>query len=116
MLNIKPVLQIQGDKLDAFAKVRGLKQAKKTMLDALEKDLTERFAGQSMYIRGAYTCAEEEGKAWIEEVKARFPGYPVYMDPLSLSVSCHIGPGAVAVLCCRELPETGCVDYQAFAQ
>lgn len=49
-----------------------------------------------MYIRGAYTCAEEEGKAWIEEVKARFPGYPVYMDPLSLSVSCHIGPGAVA--------------------
>lgn len=116
VLNIKPVLQIQGDKLDAFAKVRGLKQAKKTMLDALEKDLTERFAGQSMYIRGAYTCAEEEGKAWIEEVKARFPGYPVYMDPLSLSVSCHIGPGAVAVLCCRELPETGCVDYQAFAQ
>ena len=115
VLNIKPILTIQGDKLDAFAKVRGLKQAKKTMLDALEKDLTERFAGQSMEIRGACTCAEEEGKAWIEEVKARFPGYPVYMDPLSLSVSCHIGPGAVAVLCCRELPETGCVDYQAFA-
>ena len=115
VLNIKPVLQIQGDKLDAFCESAGPETSQKTMLDALEKDLTERFAGQSMYIRGAYTCAEEEGKAWIEEVKARFPGYPVYMDPLSLSVSCHIGPGAVAVLCCRELPETGCVDYQAFA-
>lgn len=114
VLNIKPVLQIQGDKLDAFAKVRGKKQAKKTMLDAVEKDLKERFVGEKMYIRGAYTCSDEEGKAWIEEVKERFPGYDVYMDRLSLSVSCHIGPDSLAVLCVRELPETGFIDYANF--
>lgn len=114
VLNIKPVLQIQGEKLDAYAKVRGKKQAKKAMLDALEKDLKGRFAGEQMYIRGAYTCSDEEGQEWIEEVKARFPGYDVYMDRLSLSVSCHIGPGAVAVLCARVLPETGYIDYASF--
>ena len=114
VLNIKPVLQIQGEKLDAYAKVRGKKQAKKTMLDALEKDLNGRFAGEKMYIRGAYTCSDEEGAAWIEEVKARFPGCEVYMDRLSLSVSCHIGAGALAVLCVRELPEAGFIDYTAF--
>lgn len=115
VLNIKPVLQIQGEKLDAFAKVRGKKQAKKTMLDAVEKDLKERFAGEKMYIRGAYTCSDEEGQAWIEEVKERFPGYDVYMDRLSLSVSCHIGPDSLALLCVHELPETGYIDYANFA-
>ena len=83
------------------------------MLDAIEKDLTTRFAGEKMYIRGAYTCSEKEKEKWLHEVRNRFPGYPVYMDPLSLSVSCHIGPGAAAVLCCRELPETGTVDYES---
>lgn len=114
VLNIKPVLQIQGEKLDAFAKVRGKKQAKKTMLDAIEKDMKERFAGEEVYIRGAYTCSDEEGAAWIEEVKQRFPGYDVYMDRLSLSVSCHIGPDSVAVLCARVLPETGRLNYPDF--
>ena len=114
VLNIKTVLQIQGEKLDAFAKVRGKKQAKKTMLDAVEKDLKERFAGEKMYIRGGYTCSDEEGKAWIEEVKERFPGYDVYMDRLSLSVSCHIGPDSLAVLCVHELPEVGHIDYADF--
>ena len=114
VLNIKPVLQIQGEKLDAFAKVRGSKQARKTMLDAIDKDLAGRFAGQEVYIRGAYTCSDEEGQAWIDEVKAHFPGQDVYMDRLSLSVSCHIGPGAVAVLCAHVVPETGRIDYQNF--
>ena len=111
VLNIKPVLTIQGEKLDAFAKVRGRKAAKKAMLDAIEKDITERFAGEEVYIRGAYTCTEEEAAAWKEEICARFPGYAVEMDRLSLSVSCHIGPGALAVLCCRVLPETGRLPY-----
>lgn len=101
VLNIKPVLQIQGGKLDAFAKARGWKQAKKTMLDAIEKDRKERFAGESVLIQAAYTCSKEEAEAWREEIIARIPDAEVDMDPLSLSVACHIGPGALAVTCTK---------------
>ncbi len=106
VLNIKPVLQIQGEKLDAFAKVRGFKAAKKKMLDAIEKDITKRFAGKKLYLMAAYTCAEEEAEEWKKEIEARFPGYEVHMDPLSLSVSCHIGPGSMAVACCKVIDES----------
>ncbi len=103
VLNIKPVLQIQGEKLDAFAKVRGFKAAKKKMLDAMEKDITQRFAGKKVILMAAYTCSDGEAKEWKKEIEARFPGYEVHMDPLSLSVSCHIGPGSMAIACCKEL-------------
>ena len=102
VLNLKPVLQIQGEKLDSYAKVRGWKAAKKAMLDAAQKDLTGRFAGKEMYIHAAYTCSEEEAKEWKGEIEARFPGYDVHMDRLSLSVSCHIGAGSKAVACIKK--------------
>ncbi len=102
VLNIKPVLQIQGDKLDAFAKVRGFKAAKKKMLDAMEKDINVRFAGKKVHLQAAYTCSAEEAEEWKKEIMERFPGYEVHMDPLSLSVSCHIGPGSMAIACCKE--------------
>ena len=103
VLNLKPVLQIQGEKLDAFAKVRGWKQAKKTMLDAMEKDLLHRFGGKKMSLLAAYTCSAEEAKSWKEELEDRFPNYTIDMDLLSLSVACHIGPGALAVACAKEV-------------
>ncbi len=103
VLNIKPVLQIQGEKLDAFAKARGWKAAKKIMLDAMEKDINERFAGKPVHLCAAYTCSEETAEEWKREIEARFPGYEVHMDRLSLSVSCHIGAGAMAVACCKKL-------------
>lgn len=103
VLNLKPVLQIQGEKLDAFAKVRGWKQAKKTMLDTMEKDLLHRFGGKKMSLLAAYTCSAEEAKSWKEELEDRFPNYTIDMDPLSLSVACHIGPGALAVACAKEV-------------
>ena len=103
VLNLKPVLQIQGEKLDAFAKVRGWKQAKKTMLDAMEKDLLHRFGGKKLSLLAAYTCSAEEAKSWKEELEDRFPNYTIDMDPLSLSVACHIGPGALAVACAKEV-------------
>lgn len=103
VLNLKPVLQIQGEKLDAFAKVRGWKQAKKTMLDAIEKDLLHRFGGKKMSLLAAYTCSAEEAKSWKEELEDRFPNYTIDMDPLSLSVACHIGAGALAVACAKEV-------------
>ena len=103
VLNLKPVLQIQGEKLDAFAKVRGIKAAKKTMLDAMEKDIRERFAGSQVNLAAAYTCTEEEAGVWKREIEERFPGYELVMDKLSLSVSCHIGPGAIAITCSRKI-------------
>jgi fatty acid-binding protein DegV len=75
------------------------------MLDAVEKDLTQRFAGKEMYLDLAYTCSQEDALQWKREVEARFPGYEIHMDPLSLSVSCHIGFGAVAITCCHKVPE-----------
>ena len=103
VLNIKPVLQIQGEKLDAFAKVRGMKVARLKMLDAMEKDINERFAGHKVHLMGAYTCTEEEAAEWKKQVEERFPGYDIYMAPLSLSVTCHIGKGSMAIACSRVI-------------
>lgn len=103
VLNIKPVLTIQGDKLDAYAKVRGFKAGKKKMLDAMEKDINERFAGKKMHLLAAHTCSEEEAMTWKEEIEKRFPGYQVHIDPLSLSISCHIGWGSMAIACCKQI-------------
>lgn len=105
VLNLKPVLQIQGEKLDAFAKVRGWKAAKRTMLNAIEKDLTGRFADvkDDMVLGMAYTCSGEEAQEWKQEITERFPGYEIVEGPLSLSVACHIGPGAMAVTCMKKI-------------
>ena len=105
VLNLKPVLQIQGERLDAYAKVRGWKAAKKTMLNAIEKDLNERFADvkEQMVLGMAYTCTKEEAQEWKQEIMDRFPGYDIVEGPLSLSVACHIGPGAMAVTCMKRL-------------
>lgn len=105
VLNLKPVLQIQGEKLDAFAKVRGWKAAKRTMLNAIEKDLTGRFADvkDDMVLGMAYTCSSEEAQEWKQEIAERFPGYEIVEGPLSLSVACHIGPGAMAVTCMKKI-------------
>lgn len=103
VLNIKPVLTIQGAKLDAFAKARGWKAAKKIMLDAMERDIAQRFAGRQVHLSAAYTCTDEEAREWKGEIEARFPGYEVHMDRLSLSVACHIGAGSMAVACSRKV-------------
>ena len=103
VLNLKPVLQIQGAKLDAFAKVRGWKAAKKTMLDAIEKDIKERFSGKEIHLEIAYTCTEEAAEEWKKEVSERLPGYEIHMDKLSLSVACHIGAGSMAVACSKKI-------------
>ena len=105
VLNLKPVLQIQGEKLDAFAKVRGWKAAKKTMLNAIEKDLTDRFADvkDQMVLGMAYTCSKEEADEWKNEIQTRFPDYELVEGSLSLSIACHIGPGAMAITCMKRV-------------
>ena len=101
LLRLKPVLQIHGEKLDAFAKTRGVKQAKKKMIAAVRKELEERFQdgdfGKHAYLQSAYTKDEEAALKWKEELMAEFPGMEFQQDPLSLSVACHIGAGALAV-------------------
>ncbi len=108
VLNIKPVLQIQGGKLDAFAKVRGQRAAAVTMIDAMKKDFKTRFADKAekgeMHLFVAHTHGDEAANAFAREIEAAFPGYTVeYIDPLSLSVSCHIGAGALAVACSEKI-------------
>ena len=105
VLNLKPVLQIQGEKLDAFSKVRGWKAAKRTMLKAIEKDLNDRFADvrEDMVLGMAYTCSKEEAQEWKQEIAEKFPEYEIVEGPLSLSVTCHIGPGAMAVTCMKKV-------------
>lgn len=108
ILKIKPVLQIQGQKLDAFKKVQTLKKAKEVIVSALKSDLEVRFAdltkkGQ-MAIAIAHTANDKEAEIFKAELENTFPDVPVvYTDPLSLSVSCHIGPGALAAVCMRVL-------------
>ena len=102
LLKIKPVLQIQGEKLDQYAKVRKLADAKSTMINAVKHDMDTRFkelrnAGK-MTLAIAHTQNDEEAKIFCDEIKAAFPDVEfTYIDPLSLSVSCHIGPGALAI-------------------
>lgn len=108
LLKLKPVLQIQGEKLDAFAKARTVKQAKNIMIEAMKSDFANRFndsEGENMYLEMAYTKDSEAAEEFKKEVQAAFPGMEIVMDPLSLSVSCHIGPGALAVACSRKIPE-----------
>lgn len=107
VLNLKPVLQIQGEKLDAYAKVRGKKQAKKVMIKAMQEDFEKRFARYAeeglMCLEVAYAGNPEEALEWKKELEEVFPGYDIHMDPLSLSVACHIGHGALAVACAKKV-------------
>lgn len=104
MLRIKPVLQIRGYKLDAFYKALNMKQAKMKMIEQIKLDLNGEFAEYykqgKMVISLAHTQNFEEIKKFKEEVKKAIPDVEIrFVDPLSLSVSCHIGPGAIAVAC-----------------
>lgn len=107
-LNLKPILQIQGDKLDAYKKVRGVKAAKKNMLEAMKKDVEDRFSdyvtkGQ-LKLHVAYTTDEETARQWKEEVQSMFPDIAISrMDPLSFSVTCHTGPGVLAIAASHAL-------------
>ena len=106
LLKLKPVLQIQGEKLDAFAKARTVKQAKNIMIEAMKSDFQKRFDspdGTKMNLEIAYTFDKEAAEAFKAEVQEAFPNNEIVMNPLSLSVSCHIGPGALAIACSKKI-------------
>ncbi len=107
LLKLKPVLQIQGEKLDAFAKARTTNQGKSIMISAIKKDIENRFGGMTedkhIWLEIAHTANEEAAEAYKNEILEQFPGYDIHVDPLSLSVACHIGPGALAFACCKKI-------------
>ena len=107
MLRLKPVLQIQGEKLDAFAKARTTNQGKSIMLNAIKNDIENRFGGMTedkhIWLQIAHTANLEAAESFKQEVMVQFPGYDIYIGALSLSVSCHIGPGALALACCKKI-------------
>jgi len=110
LLNLKPVLQIQGDKLDAYAKCRGKAQAKKTMIEAIRKDMETRFKESAdkhnLHLALAYGGNLEEALVWKEEVQAAFPDYEFELHPLSLAVACHVGNGVLAITCTEGMDNT----------
>ena len=108
LLQIKPVLTIQGEKLDAFSKARTLKQGKTIMMTALKKDLETRFhdpEARHTWLEIAYTCSDEMAQEFKETVAEIYPDANICIAPLSLSIACHIGPGCLAVVCSGHLKE-----------
>lgn len=107
LLRLKPVLQIQGGKLDAFAKARTVKQARKMMIDAMKHDLKTRFGmaedGANVTLHVAYTHDSKVAEDFCVETREIFPNHEIHMEPLSLSVACHIGPGALAIACSKKI-------------
>lgn len=107
LLRIKPVLQIQGEKLDSFSKVRTTKQARTTMLAAAEKDLKDRFAdpeAENTWMLVAHTQNDEMAAEFAKEIEEHYPkAGAVYRAPLSLSIACHIGPGSLAVAMSQKI-------------
>lgn len=110
LLKLKPVLQIQGEKLDSFAKARTVKLAKQIMIKQILDDCENRYGTKEpgkVHISMAYTPGKEDKTAAIEEfyneVKALFPEHDIVVHPLSLSISCHIGPGSIAVTATKAI-------------
>lgn len=105
ILRIKPVLQIQGEKLDEFAKARTVTQAKSLMIDQMRKDIENRFGNNpdDISLAIAHTNNLAAAEAFRDEVAEVFPNHDIYIDHLSLSVSCHIGPGALALACSKKI-------------
>ena len=106
LLKLKPVLTIQGEKLDAFSKARTVSQGKQTMISAIRKDMETRFGGatpENIWLEIAYTKDLETALQFKEELLKEFPEFEIVVQPLSLSVACHIGPGSLAVACCKKI-------------
>ncbi len=108
LLKIKPVMKIQGGKLDIYKKTRTLKSAQELMFDALKKEYQQNWgcSQDEVYFEVAYSGVDDtEAKKWKKQLEELYPEYPVIMDPLTLSVGCHVGPGALGVGCTRRIKE-----------
>ena len=106
LLRLKPVLQIQGDKLDTFSKARNIDNAMSIMLKQMQLDIDNRFGGiQNVSVQVAHSNNEKQAKAFAEVISQTLgiPVEEIYIDDLPLSICCHIGPGALAIACSKNL-------------
>lgn len=106
LLKLKPVLQIQGEKLDAFAKARTTNQGKNIMINAIKNDMANRFGGadkDNIWLQVAHSHNEGAAITLKEELLEVFPGFDIHIAALSLSIACHIGPGSLAIACCKKI-------------
>lgn len=104
VFNVKPILTIQGEKLDAYAKVRGMKKCRHKMIEAVKNDLNTRFQSidRSRIVIGTAGAglSREEEEQWKNEVAEAFPQIEVYYNPLAVCIGCHVGPGAMGMGIC----------------
>lgn len=108
LLKIKPILTIQGEKLDSFQKTRTMAKASKIMLESAIKDIKERIDPDHEDMSGArimiaYTYDRDQALEFKAMVQEAFPNHEIICDPLSLSVSCHIGPHSLAIAACKKI-------------
>ena len=109
LLRIKPVLQIKGERLDAFSKARTLSQGKNIMINAMKHDIDTLYGGsdkENVWLYAVHGNIPEQFAEFAQEVRAAFPGIRVQEDVLSLSIACHIGPGALAIACSKKIPHS----------
>ena len=107
LLRIKPVLQIKGERLDAFSKARTISQGKNIMINAMKHDIETLYGGtdkENVWLYAVHGNVPEQFEEFSQEVRAAFPGIHVMDDVLSLSIACHIGPGALAIACSKKIP------------
>ena len=107
LLRIKPVLQIKGERLDAFSKARTMNQGKNIMINAMKHDIETLYGGtdkENVWLYAVHGNIPDQFAEFSQEVRAAFPAFKVQDDVLSLSIACHIGPGALAIACSRKIP------------
>ena len=107
LLKIKPILTIQGEKLDSFQKTRTMAKASKIMIDAITTDIKDRIDDSedmsNTRIMIAYTYDKDQALEFKKQVEEIFPNHEVICDPLSLSIACHIGPHSLAIATCKKI-------------
>ena len=107
LLRIKPVLQIKGERLDAFSKARTMNQGKNIMINAMKHDIETLYGGtdkENVWLYAVHGNVPDQFAEFSQEVRAAFPAFNVQDDVLSLSIACHIGPGALAIACSKKIP------------
>ena len=107
LLRIKPVLQIKGERLDAFSKARTMNQGKNIMINAMKHDIETLYGGtdkENVWLYAVHGNVPDQFAEFSQEVRAAFPAFKVQDDVLSLSIACHLGPGALAIACSKKIP------------
>lgn len=105
LLNIKPLLIIEGERLDAYAKVRGIKNCKKRLLQEMRKradEFHERGDEIRVGVAGSFVN-QREHQEWMDMAREIFKGEDINYDPLTFSIGCHVGPGAFGMGISKKL-------------